>query len=343
MDMKFRTTLKLAAKALILPAMVLVATIPVATARAAEPPKTAKPHSAATPQEIAQWIGQLGSDNYQVREEASDDLIQSGRSAIDATVTASQKDDLEVTTRAVQILGVLLKSNDIETADAAAAALTKVAAVRNSSTAAMAAAGIATDALAEFELARQEQTLAEIRRLGGSVNVGNPLTGNPDGVQVLLESEWHGGTAGLKLLKRVPNLEHVGFHGVAITDADLSLLDGLPRLASVELFGTKVSPAGAQKLAQTHPGAKIDRRGAKLGIMGDNGTCRITLVQPGSAAEAAGLLPDDVVLKIRDRAVTDFAGLTAEIGACEPGDKVTLEINRGNDTLKKEVTLGAWK
>ncbi len=54
-------------------------------------------------------------------------------------------------------------------------------------------------------------------------------------------------------------------------------------------------------------------------------------------------MPDDVILKIRGRAVTDFAGLTAEIGAGEPGDKVTLEISRNGDTLKKEVTLGAWK
>ena len=268
MDMRLRTTLKLAT--VVLPALLLVT-----VAHAAEP-KPSKPHSAATPQQIAQWVSQLGSDNYQVREEASDDLIQAGRAAIDATVAASQKDDLEVTTRAVQVLGVLLKSDDLDTADAAAAALGKVAAVRNSSTAAMAAAGIATDALAEFELARQEQTLAEIRHLGGNVNVGNPLTGNADGVQVLLESEWHGGAAGLKLLKRVPNLEHLGFHGVAITDADLASLDGLPRLQTVELFGTKVSMAGVQKFAQAHPDVqKIDRRSdAKLGIMGDNGSCR---------------------------------------------------------------------
>ena len=98
-------------------------------------------------------------------------MIQAGRAAIDATVAATQKDDLEVTTRAVQILGGMLKSDDIDTADAAAAALGKVAAVRNASTAAMAAAGIATDALAEYELARQERTLAEIRRLGGNVRM----------------------------------------------------------------------------------------------------------------------------------------------------------------------------
>lgn len=334
--MRFTTTLRLSSAALILPVAVL------ATAAFAAEPKTANPQTA-TEQNISQWISQLGSDSYTVREGASDNLIEAGRAAIDATVAATQKDDLEVTTRAVQILGALLKSNDADTADAAAAALTKVASVRNASTAALAAAGIATDALADYEEVRQGRILAEIRRLGGNVVIGASMIGNPDGVQIVLESDWHGGAAGMKLLKHVPSLERLSVHGVAMTDGDLSLLENLPRLSSLELFGTKVTLAASQKFGQTHPGVRVDRRSnAKLGIMGENGSCKIAMVQPGSAAEQAGLLADDVILKFRDHPVNDFATLTAEIGACEAGDKVTIEISRGSETLKKEVTLGAW-
>jgi S1-C subfamily serine protease len=139
-------------------------------------------------------------------------------------------------------------------------------------------------------------------------------------------------------------MERLSVHGVPMTDDDLSLLEALPRLSSLELFGTKVSLAASQKFGQTHPGIRVDRRSnAKLGIMGENGSCKIAMVQPGSAAEQAGLLADDVILKFQGHPVNDFAGLTAEIGACEAGDKVTIEVSRAGDTLKKEVTLGAWK
>ena len=95
--MKFTTTLRLGSAALILPAAIL------ASAVFAAEPQSANSQTA-TPQTISLWVSQLGSDSYTVREGASDNLIEAGRSAIDATVAATQKDDLEVTTRAVQIL-----------------------------------------------------------------------------------------------------------------------------------------------------------------------------------------------------------------------------------------------
>ena len=84
----------------------------------------------------------------------------------------------------------MLKSDDLDTADAAADASGKVAAVRNASTAAMAAAGIATRCACRIRTGSvRTQTLAEIRALWGrNVKVGNPLTGNADGVQVTLDS-----------------------------------------------------------------------------------------------------------------------------------------------------------
>ena len=69
---------------------------------------------------------------------------------------------------------------------------------------------------------------------------------------------------------------------------------------------------------------------------------QISRVEPGSAAERAGLLSGDIILKFQNRPVNEFQVLTAEIGACEPGDKITLEISRGSETLQKEATLGAW-
>jgi hypothetical protein len=193
---------------------------------------------------------------------------------------------------------------------------------------------------------QDNDAIKELRQLGASVEVGNPVTGNADGIHVTLGAEWHGKPPDLKLLKRLPNLERLSVHGAGITDDDLKQLDGLGRLVRVELFGSKVTADGAAQLTKTHAGISIDRRSdALLGVAGQTepAGCRITLVQDGSAADRAGLKADDIIVKFQDHATVDFETLTSQIGACQPGDKVTLELRRGTEVLKKEVTLGSWK
>jgi PDZ domain len=196
------------------------------------------------------------------------------------------------------------------------------------------------------QVLQDDDAIKELRQLGASVEVGNPLTGNADGIQVTISAEWHGKPPDLKLLKRLAHLERFSVRGVAITDDDLKQLDGMGRLEMVELFGTKVTADGAARLAEMYPGIKIDRRSsAMLGVAAQAvpAGCQITLVQVGSAADQAGLKAEDIILKFQDHEIPDFPTLVSQIGACQPGDKVTVELRRGNEALKKEVKLGAWK
>jgi len=83
-----------------------------------------------------------------------------------------------------------------------------------------------------------------------------------------------------------------------------------------------------------------------LGVQGsiaadtDDGA-QIALVQPGSPAEAAGLREGDVITKVGDANVADFADLMARIGAHAPGERVTLTVNSGGADRTVEVTLGS--
>ena len=189
--------------------------------------------------------------------------------------------------------------------------------------------------------------IKELRQLGASVEMGNPMTGNADGIHVTLGAEWHGKAPDLKLLKRLPNLERLSVHGAGITDDDLKNLEGFNRLSWIDLFGSKVSANGAARLTQMYSGIKIDRRGnAMLGVAGRTEPaigCRITLVQPGSAADRGGLMADDIILQFQNQQVPDFETLTTFIGEARPGEKVTIEIRHNSEVLKKEVTLGSWK
>jgi serine protease Do len=303
--------------------------------------------SAVSADHIRQWIGQLSSDDYGTRAEATVQLTRAGKSVVDAVTAAALQDDLEVAHRAVEVLQTLLASEDVATGDAAADSLAKIAEARAGSS-----ADLAADALSDFQGLRQERTLEELKRLGAMVIVGNQNTGNADGIQIVIGSEWRGTAADLKLLKRVPDLEMLKIYGVGFVDDDLKHLEGLNRLSEIDLFGSKVTADGAARLAQLYPGVKIDRRSnAMLGVSGltDPAGCRINFVQPNSAADRAGLQEQDIILRFQDQQIPDFETLTSQIGSRNPGDKVTIELrrrdeaNNRDEVLTKEVELGSWK
>jgi putative serine protease PepD len=78
------------------------------------------------------------------------------------------------------------------------------------------------------------------------------------------------------------------------------------------------------------PGARIvERSASNPGII------------PGGPADQAGLEPGDVVLSIDGTRVDGADELIIAIRAHEPGEVVTLEVQRGDETLSFDVTLGS--
>jgi putative serine protease PepD len=83
-----------------------------------------------------------------------------------------------------------------------------------------------------------------------------------------------------------------------------------------------------------------------LGVQGsidatsDDGA-QLAAVQPGSPAEAAGLRAGDVVTRVGDAQVADFADLMARVGAHAPGEQVTLTVTNGGAERTVNVTLGS--
>ena len=65
----------------------------------------------------------------------------------------------------------------------------------------------------------------------------------------------------------------------------------------------------------------------------------ITNVQPGSPADKAGILIDDVVLAVDGEPIDGQAGLVAAIRDAEPGQTVKIEIFRGGERLVFEATF----
>jgi len=144
----------------------------------------------------------------------------------------------------------------------------------------------------------------------------------------------------------------VSIHGVPVDADTLAVLGGLRGLRRLDLFGTGAGPDEARLLVERLPDTRIDvRRGGRLGVgsAATGGPCEIRIVEPGSAADQAGLRSGDVVLSVDGADVASFEELTARLGERAPGDVVRLAIARRGGTADGEperiecgVRLDAW-
>lgn len=67
----------------------------------------------------------------------------------------------------------------------------------------------------------------------------------------------------------------------------------------------------------------------------------IAAVSEGSGADEAGLQAGDIVTKCDNQAVESASDLMLDVRSKNPGDKITLEVNRDGKTKQVEVTLGS--
>jgi putative serine protease PepD len=102
-------------------------------------------------------------------------------------------------------------------------------------------------------------------------------------------------------------------------------------------------PADAAKSVATTliSGGKVQH--AYLGIRVANAStsgAQVTTVVGGSPADKAGLKAGDVITAIDGNAVTSADDLTAQVGAHQPADVVTVTVTRNGSSKDIKVTLG---
>jgi hypothetical protein len=152
----------------------------------------------------------------------------------------------------------------------------------------------------------------------------------------------------LELFKSLTSLEHLGLNYVNIDDRTLSTLAELPISQSLRLYGTRISPAGAERLAKQLDGIEIYcGRGGYLGVGTDPSNTEVTIVTPGSGADQAGIRVRDEMTHIDGVPIKDFAELRAELGKHNAGDSIKVRVKRRvspirteSIELELEVTLG---
>ena len=67
---------------------------------------------------------------------------------------------------------------------------------------------------------------------------------------------------------------------------------------------------------------------------------RIDMIIPGSAADKAGIQPGDLIVKFGDKPIEKYDDLPPLVRKHKPGDTVAVIIQRGDETLTLDITLG---
>ncbi len=98
----------------------------------------------------------------------------------------------------------------------------------------------------------------------------------------------------------------------------------------------KIVRAGLGAVVQTLSPAMAK----SFGLASDQGAL-LSDINPGSAAEKAGLKPGDVVLALNGTTVTDSGNLVSQLYTFHPGDTVTLTIQRNGAKSNVPVVLQA--
>ncbi|HJQ79476.1 MAG TPA: PDZ domain-containing protein [Lacipirellulaceae bacterium] len=292
----------------------------------------------ATPEQIAQWIAQLDDNRYVVREEATSRLLETQGAGLDLLLAAANGQRPEPADRAVWILRRLsyTKNEGLRRQ-----VLEHLAQLQNHPQAAQAA----NRALAEI---RHNQAVVEIQRLGGRFVTSEQFPAHIV-LRVELNDQWRGGDAGMAHFRNLIGAYQVVAIGAEITAKGASELQHVDQLREIMLYGTQVTPEDLPELQKLMPHVSlIDvRRGGLLGVGADpldvTGAAVVATVQPGSAAEAAGIRVRDKIMKFQGEPVENFKGLTTMIGKHFAGDEVTINVLRGDQPLEFKLKLGEWQ
>ena len=146
----------------------------------------------------------------------------------------------------------------------------------------------------------------------------------------------------LKPLTRINGLESLDFRYAILSDRQIDLLAAIRIRDSLNLMGTGISAAKAEELQQRIPGRQIThRKGGFLGVTCHDlpDRCEIHTIVPNGAAEAAGLLENDVVVQIGDAEIHRFRDLQLAINELNQGDEVEVHYRRGGGEEIHRVTV----
>ncbi len=219
-------------------------------AAAAEPvaPPAADAAEAPTKAQIAQWIDQLDSDKFLLRENATQKLISAKREAIQPLADAVRTGSLEKAFRCIHVLRAFAIGDDIETEVEASAKLALIAATEHDRVAAYAG-----DVLKKIQPVQQERAIRILSSLGVKFTSFGPIQGFQtvdEGPGVWITDAYTGDAKHLHYLQHLSFIEDVQIENDKVTADWFAEIAKMP---NVRLLTVKDGPVDIEMLRELEP------------------------------------------------------------------------------------------
>lgn len=224
-------------------ALVLLAASPLVSRGETPSDKTPPPSS----EEIRQWISDLDADEFVVREQATLNLFNAGRPAIEPLADALRGKSLEMTARGIYVLEQLAKLQDSPMEVAARSALEQLAAAGGTAAARRAAA-----TLAELNVLRRDRAIVELRANGAKITTDHVMVGLEvaERYSVEIADTWQGKEQDLEELRWLTDVSQVLLEGEQVTDRWLRHVGKMKKLDVLTIKRGDISSRGLQHLAE---------------------------------------------------------------------------------------------
>jgi len=275
-------------------------------------------------EEIEKLAVELNHQDYTVRESATARLPLLGNAVIEPVTEIALQKNLEASLRAVSVLEQLYLGEDVKSFDEAEASLARLIDQSQLPAIAQKAAQILEDN--QFTVT-QRRAIAEVRRLGGQIQMQRdyPILVNGEHIRpeqgwaqaAAVGRHWKGGDEGLKHLARLKTLRSIYLVG-----------------------GHPLSEKAIDSLRLELPDTEFQTRGrAMLGVSTEAKTlgCLIRTVRPESAAGKAGMLAGDYVVEIAGKPVRRPEDLIGLIGEHDEGADIEIVVLRGDPILRYKL------
>lgn len=153
-------------------------------------------------------------------------------------------------------------------------------------------------------------------------------------------------TAALAELEALPQISALRLSSMSVNQEFLESVGRIKRLTQLELRGCEFDVDALKRLESARR-IRIDFQpkaflgvGPRGGGRPDSIGCQIAYIAPGSSAARAGIMVSDVIRSIDGDPVKTFHEVRLKIAQYDPGEKMSMKIQRGDKIIELNVELG---
>ena len=167
---------------------------------------------------------------------------------------------------------------------------------------------------------------------------------------VTIGKGWKGTENDFAKIALLPKVTSISISEIDVSNKMLDIIERLP-VTTVQILRCDFDSSRVRDYAKKHPNVYVNVRGkALLGVRGpiaggsgtalNGGPCVISEVIQNSAADRAGLVANDRILKVDDNRVKTFQDLVFEVAGRKIGTSVKLTVKREGKTKTLTLKLG---